>query len=112
MQRKMTRLARAAKCGGLGASGLAALGAVAGFFSAAQVDRPAKARYPKPEAAVFSAVRRDRMGKFGFMTALDVARVFNPCQRCRNKGIAWILKFIETLSRQHGLETRVTSFQI
>src|SRR5688572_1679358 len=49
MKMKMTRFARGLKCGGLGASG---------FAGALWAARPARARYPNPQAAVFSASRR------------------------------------------------------
>src|SRR5262245_18795580 len=52
MNMKITRLARGAKCGGLGASGFRSA-------CAASDASPAKARYPKPQAARFRSARRE-----------------------------------------------------
>src|SRR6516162_9476332 len=57
MHRKMTRLARALKCGGFGASGLALASASARSWA-----RAANARYPNPDPAVFSRARREIIG--------------------------------------------------
>src|SRR2546421_359554 len=63
MHKKITRFARGAKCGALGASGPTRGTDVPA--AAARAARPAKARYPKPLDSVFSIARREKNGDRG-----------------------------------------------
>src|SRR4051812_42078571 len=54
MNMKITRLARAVKCGGLAPRGFASA-------AAAIEESPVKARYPKPQAAFFRSARRETL---------------------------------------------------
>jgi hypothetical protein len=66
MHKKITRFARAVKCGALGANG---------FFSAASAHNPANAKYPKPDETFFNISRREQpICPFKFIIKLDSHR--------------------------------------